>query len=63
MSLLRFLILAMVIFPQVQHIAQKQLDDVLGSGRLPEFSDEPSLPYITAICKEVLRWTSPTGMV
>jgi len=39
--------------------AQKQLDDVLGGGRLPEHSDMDDLPYITAIIKEIFRWSPP----
>lgn len=62
LSLLRFFVLAMVIFPEVQQNAQKELDIILGSQRLPDFSDEDSLPYITAIVKELLRWTSPTAV-
>jgi cytochrome P450 len=47
--------LAMAIYPEAQAKAQAELDRVLG-GRLPEFSDETSLPYITALIREVLRW-------
>ncbi|KAF9551554.1 hypothetical protein CPC08DRAFT_755030 [Agrocybe pediades] len=36
--------------------AQRELDDVLGSSRFPEFSDMDSLPYCTAVVKETLRW-------
>ena len=46
----------MILNPEVQSRAQEELDRVVGSKRLPEFSDEPQLPYIRAICKEVLRW-------
>ena len=35
--------------------AQKELDAMIGRDRLPEFSDRPSLPYINAILKEVIR--------
>lgn len=52
---LKTFILAMVCFPQVQERAQRELDKVLESGRLPNFSDVPSLPYISALVKEVLR--------
>ena len=45
---------AMLLFPEVQKKAQEELDRVL-QGRLPEFQDEPNLPYISAIVKEVLR--------
>ncbi|KAF1998526.1 cytochrome P450 [Amniculicola lignicola CBS 123094] len=37
--------------------AQKELDGVLGDAtRLPEFSDRPQLPYISAVTKEGFRW-------
>jgi len=49
-------LLAMILFPEVQKKAQKELDNILGGIRLPEFEDEPELPYISAICKETLRW-------
>ena len=49
--------LAMALYPEVQKKAQQELDAVVGTeGRLPDFSDQPSLPYITAIVKELLRW-------
>jgi len=47
--------LAMVCYPEVQKEAQVELDKVL-NGRLPEHSDFPSLPYLTAVIKEVYRW-------
>jgi len=45
---------AMLLFPEVQKKAQDELDVVL-QGQLPEFQDEPNLPYISAIVKELLR--------
>ncbi|THU81799.1 cytochrome P450 [Dendrothele bispora CBS 962.96] len=53
-------ILAMVCNPQYQHKAQQELDQVLGKVALPELKDKASLPYITAIMKEVQRW-QPVG--
>ena len=47
--------LAMVCYPEAQKAAQKELDNVL-NGRLPEHSDIPSLPYISALVKEVYRY-------
>ncbi|THU90784.1 cytochrome P450, partial [Dendrothele bispora CBS 962.96] len=41
--------------PEVQKKAQKELDSVIGRHRLPDFSDQKSLPYIDAILKEVQR--------
>ena len=54
--------LAMARNTHVVKKAQKQLDDVLGGGRLPEHSDMDELPYITAIIKETFRWSPPVPM-
>jgi len=55
--------LAMVCYPEVQKEAQAELDEVL-KGRLPEHSDFPSLPYLSALVKEVFRWNpvAPLGV-
>ncbi|TFK21463.1 cytochrome P450 [Coprinopsis marcescibilis] len=58
-SVIQTFFLAMVCYPQVQRRAQEELDRVLG-GRLPEVKDEPDLPYISAMVKEVLRWRPAT---
>jgi hypothetical protein len=42
----------MVCYPEVQKKAQTELDNVL-NGRLPEHSDISSLPYLSALVKEV----------
>ncbi|KAI0263924.1 cytochrome P450 [Gloeopeniophorella convolvens] len=47
------LILALILFPDVQSKAQDEIDAITGRERLPTFDDRPSLPYIDAICKEV----------
>ena len=46
----------MVLFPKVQQKAQIELDAVVGHDRLADSSDEASLPYTSAVVKEVLRW-------
>lgn len=46
----------MVKHPEVKVKAQQELDTVLGPNRIPTFSDKDSLPYISAIVKECLRW-------
>ncbi|PPQ95404.1 hypothetical protein CVT26_008250 [Gymnopilus dilepis] len=63
-STLASFILAIVLHPEVQSRAQEELDCVVGRDRLPDFSDRPSLPYISAIVKEVLRWNpvAPFGL-
>ncbi|KAK4941990.1 hypothetical protein LTR10_018171 [Elasticomyces elasticus] len=48
--------LAAVLNPDFVQTAQRQLDEVVGPDRLPSFADKPSLPYIDAVVKEVLRW-------
>lgn len=50
------LFLALTLYPDVKKRAQRELDSVLGRDRLPTFDDRPRLPYIDALCKEVLRW-------
>ncbi|KAJ2911405.1 hypothetical protein MD484_g9007, partial [Candolleomyces efflorescens] len=42
--------------PDVLRKAQAQLDSVVDHGCLPELEHESSLPYITAIVYETLRW-------
>lgn len=48
--------LAMVKYPDVQDKAQAELDTTLEHGRLPTFEDRDSLPYLSALVKELLRW-------
>ncbi|KAG6378884.1 cytochrome P450 [Boletus reticuloceps] len=50
------LFLALTLFPDVQKKAQAEIDAVIGSDRLPNFTDRDSLPYVEALAKEVLRW-------
>ena len=52
---LEILTMALLLFPEVQLKAQKELDTVCGD-RLPDFEDEQNLPYIKAVSKEALRW-------
>ncbi|KAI0764601.1 O-methylsterigmatocystin oxidoreductase [Trametes elegans] len=56
--------LAMMQYPGAQRRAQEELDAVVGPGRLPDFSDRESLPYVSATVKEVFRWLSiaPLGI-
>uniref|UniRef100_P9WEI7 Cytochrome P450 monooxygenase claR n=1 Tax=Ampulloclitocybe clavipes TaxID=56467 RepID=CLAR_AMPCV len=48
--------LTMVLYPEVQKKAQKEIDTVIGTDRLPTLDDRSRLPYIEAVLKEVLRW-------
>lgn len=55
-STLHSFLLAIAANPDILKRAQTEIDSVVGRGRLPGFSDRSSLPYITAIVKESLRW-------
>ncbi|ETW77249.1 cytochrome P450 monooxygenase 26 [Heterobasidion irregulare TC 32-1] len=63
-SLLAFFILALLRYPEVQERAQSELDAIVGRDRLPEYEDKEALPYINAICQELLRWrmVAPLGV-
>lgn len=45
----------MALHPEAQKKAQAEIDSVVGTDRLPEFSDMDSLPYVTALTEEVWR--------
>ncbi len=51
-----------MLYPEVQKRAQEELDRVC-VGRLPDFPDRASLPYIDALCVELIRWApvAPLG--
>ena len=55
--------LAMMMHPEVRRKAQEEIDRVIGSDRFPTLADEPSLPYVSALVKEVFRWNpvAPLG--
>ncbi|KAF7346270.1 Cytochrome p450 [Mycena sanguinolenta] len=55
-SALASFFLAMALHPDIQKKAQTEIDTVVGTHRLPEFKDRPSLPYVEALYREVLRW-------
>ncbi|KAH6906083.1 cytochrome P450 [Coprinopsis sp. MPI-PUGE-AT-0042] len=50
------LVLALAMHPEVQKRAQKEVDAVVGTERVPSFEDLERLPYIQAVVKEVSRW-------
>jgi cytochrome P450 len=51
-------VLACCAFPETLPKAWEELDRVVGHHRSPTFDDEPNLPYVKALVKEVLRWRS-----
>jgi len=61
-SAMSSLFLALVLFPRAQRRAQQELDIVIGRDRLPTFDDRQRLPYLEAICKELVRWQMVTPL-
>ncbi|KIJ18483.1 hypothetical protein PAXINDRAFT_128630 [Paxillus involutus ATCC 200175] len=56
--------LAMTIYPEVFKKAQAEVEAKVGPDRLPTFDDRESLPYVNAVCTELIRWNVviPMGM-
>jgi cytochrome P450 len=46
----------MILNPEIQRKGREEIQQVLGSGRLPKFEDRDLLPYVNAIVKELFRW-------
>jgi len=46
----------MTLFPEAQKKAQAEIDSVIGTDRLPTYTDRDSLPFVEALVKEVFRW-------
>ncbi|KAJ7453509.1 cytochrome P450 [Mycena latifolia] len=63
-SSLSTFVLAMLLNPDAQKRAQAEIDSITGGKCLPDFDDEASLPYVSALVKEVLRWRTvlPIGL-
>ncbi|KAG1813161.1 cytochrome P450 [Suillus subaureus] len=59
-SSMKSFILAMVLYPEVQKLAQVEIDAVVGQDRFPTFEDKDKLPYIGALALELLRWAPVT---
>jgi hypothetical protein len=62
-AVIEIAILAMTLFPEARRNAQAEIDQVVGSHRLPDYGDRNSLPYFEAFYREVNRWhpANPLG--
>jgi len=51
--------------PEIQRRAQLEIDTVVGNDRLPTLADRDQLPFVNAICSEVLRMSpsAPIGTI
>lgn len=49
--------------PEVQKRAQAEIDAIIGNDRLPALADRSDLPYVNALCSEVMRMcpSAPIG--
>jgi cytochrome P450 len=54
----------MTVYPEIQAKAQEEIDNIIGSTRLPTIEDRANLPYVDAVISEVLRFASvlPQGL-
>jgi len=55
-SILSSFFLVCTLYPGVQKKAQEEVSRVVGTDRLPTFSDRDSLPFVDALVKELYRW-------
>ncbi|KAJ7584619.1 cytochrome P450 [Mycena floridula] len=55
-------LLAMMSHPEALARAQAEIDAVVGTDRLPTFSDRPHLVYCEALLLEVYRWGVPVPL-
>ncbi|XP_060221895.1 cytochrome P450 2J3-like isoform X1 [Meriones unguiculatus] len=52
---LRWALLYMALYPEVQEKVQAEIDSVIGQGRLPSLADRDTMPYTNAVIHEVQR--------
>jgi cytochrome P450 len=62
MALAMALVCALANNPEVQQKAQGELDTDIGSDRLPRVEHRPTLPYLNALMKELMRWYNPAPL-
>ncbi|KAI0643677.1 cytochrome P450 [Trametes meyenii] len=62
LTAIRHFLLLMQLHPEVAAKARREIDAVVGTDRLPTFSDRPSLPYVDAVMSECLRWGAPVPL-
>ncbi|KAJ3570930.1 hypothetical protein NP233_g4088 [Leucocoprinus birnbaumii] len=61
-STLAVFMLAMVLHPECQEQAQKELDTRIPRSRLPTLDDRSALPYINWVVQETYRWLPVTPL-
>nr|XP_004557314.1 cytochrome P450 2J2 [Maylandia zebra] len=53
---LRWALVVMLTYPEIQEKVQAEIDRVIGQSRLPTLADRPNLPYTDAVVHEVQRF-------
>ncbi|XP_072278464.1 vitamin D 25-hydroxylase [Pyxicephalus adspersus] len=63
-NVLRWAILFMALYPNIQGQVQKEIDTVVGPNRNPTCEDRPAMPYTEAVLHEILRFCNiaPLGI-
>ncbi|XP_072048699.1 cytochrome P450 2J4-like [Amphiura filiformis] len=61
---LRWSVLYMMVYPEIQKRVQQEIDSVVGRDRLPRLSDKDKLPFTSAVLLEIQRIVSinPLGV-
>ncbi|XP_029354340.1 vitamin D 25-hydroxylase [Echeneis naucrates] len=61
---LRWAILYMALYPNIQERVHKEIDSVLANGRAPTLEDKQKMPFVEAVLHEVLRFCNivPLGI-
>ncbi|XP_077469677.1 cytochrome P450 1B1 [Stigmatopora argus] len=57
-TMLQWIVLILVKYPEIQACLQNEVDKVVDRGRLPSIEDQAELPYVMAFIYEVMRFTS-----
>ena len=62
-TLILTLFQAMALHPHIQEECHAEIDSVVKDSRMPSWGDFESLPYVTMLIKELIRWRppAPTG--
>ena len=61
-TVVNWVILYLIINPEIQSRVQSELDSVIGRNRFPRITDKINLPYTRAVLQEVYRMASPVPL-